>query len=289
MKKIMFVLVALLMASPAMASVDITCAAGPGPNDVTVSFTSSEANNVRAFALDISINDPCAWIAAVDCNHVGYGIYPGSIVIDDAGVVTDDGTCVGNPAQGPAGGTLGGLGTDGVTIEMGSLYEVGVESPPVQSGILVIVTLGGCDSNDDGVDVSIAENAIRGGVVMENPDEVVTVNLTGLNRDIDNCVEVGCQCYGDIAGSTGPDPDGLVNTADLGKLLGLLGPLGGASPPYQVCPVPPGFECMDITGSTGPTPDGCINTADLGKLLGYLGPLGGASPPYQGPCMTGIP
>lgn len=268
MKKIMFVLAALLMASPAMASVDITCAAGPGPNDVTVSFTSSEANNVRAFALDISTNDPCAWIAAVDCNHVGYGIYPGTIVIDDAGVVTDDGTCVGDPAQGPAGGTLGGLDTNGVTIEMGSLYEVGVESPPVQSGILVIVTLGGCDSGDDGVDVSIAENSVRGGVVMENPDEVVTVNATGLNLDMDNCAEPGCAtCQGDISG------DSFVTTQDLGMMIGALTQKGI---PYIIPKGDPLWnDCGDLSG------DDFMTTQDLGMLIGGLTQAG---VPYIIPC-----
>ncbi len=101
--------------------------------------------------------------------------------------------------------------------------------------------------------------------------------------------EVCCPCWGDIVGSTSPAPDGIVNTADLGALLGLLGPLFGSSPPYEVCPVPAGFECMDLAGSTSPAPDGCINTADLGALLGYLGPLFGSTPPYEGPCMPAPP
>lgn len=287
MKKIIFVVAVLLMASPALATVTITVTPGGDPCTVVIAFTSDEANNVRAFALDIMLDDPCAVIKDVNCVNAGYNIYPGAkgIKIDDSGVVTDYGSCEGDPSQGPAGGTLGGLDTNGVTIEMGSLYEVGVESPPAQSGDLVILTLDGCDSSGDAnIVVSVAENTIRGGVVMEDPDEVVTVD-TSDTADVPMGTCDICSCYGDIAGSMGPDPDNVVNTADLGKLLSLLGPLYGSTPPYEVCPVPPGFECMDIAGSMGPDPDGCINTADLGKLLSYLGPLYGTTPPYTGPCM----
>jgi hypothetical protein len=290
MKKIIFVAL-LLMASPALATVTITVDPGLDPCTVVIGFTSDEANNVRAFALDIMLDDPCATICDINCVSAGYNIYPGAkgIKIDDSGVVTDYGSCEGDPAQGPAGGTLGGLDTNGVTVEMGSLYEVGVDPPPAQSGDLVILTLCGCDSSGDAnIVVSVAENSIRGGVVMENPDEVVTVDTSDTALVPMGTCDI-CQCYGDITGSTGPDPDNLVNTADLSKLLGLLGPLSGASPPYEVCPVPAGYECMDIAGTTGPEPDGCINTADLSKLLGYLGPLSGSSPPYEGPCMTDIP
>jgi len=87
----------------------------------------------------------------------------------------------------------------------------------------------------------------------------------------------GCRCWGDIAGPFGP-PDNMVSTSDLGLLLATLGPVG---PPYEICPVPAGLECMDLAGPFGP-PDGCLSTSDLGALLAYLGPFG---PPYEGPCM----
>ncbi len=112
---------------------------------------------------------------------------------------------------------------------------------------------------------------------------------TGMSEDMSFILFNGCPCWGDIVGSTSPAPDGIVNTADLGAMLGLLGPLFGSSPPYEVCPVPTGWECMDLAGSTSPAPDGCINTADLGAMLGYLGPLFGSTPAYQGPCMPAPP
>jgi len=294
MKTVISLLLSLALVAPAFGTVTITLTTGPAPDNVTIGFTSDEPNNVRAFALDITIDDPCARIAEVNCVSTGYNIYPGGITIDDSGVVTDYGTCLANPSQGPDGGTQPGLGTQGVTIEMGSLYEAGVELPPAQSGDLVIITILGCDGDYcptmDGVTVSVAENTTRGGVVMENPYEIVSVDTSDTAvLHIPFSWGCGCDCWGDIAGSTGPYPDCKVDTADLGKLLALLGPLGGAAPPYQVCPVPPGFECMDIAGVTSPDRDGCINTADLGKLLTYLGPLAIADPPYTAECMYSFP
>ncbi|MHC4645105.1 MAG: hypothetical protein ACYTBJ_06370 [Planctomycetota bacterium] len=273
MKKIMFVLVALLMAAPAFGDVTITLAAGPGPNDVTVGFNNTEPNRVRAFALDIMLNDPCARISAVDCNNPEYGIYPGSIVIDDSGVVTDDGTCVGDPTQGPAGGTQPGLNTQGVTIEMGSLYEVGVDPPPLQSGNLVIITIEGCDGNtpEDDVTVSLAENSVRGGVVMENPDEVVTVDTSAtIVVDIPPCIPPGCPtCAGDLSGD---------NWKMLADMYMLIGKLNAAGPPYQIQILPsdpPTQWCADLNG------DGWIMLSDMYMLIGQLNAAG---PPYQIPC-----
>jgi hypothetical protein len=279
MKKIIIALVAL-MAVPAFGTVTITLSAGPGPNDVTVGFTSDEPNLVRAFALDIVLDDPCATIAEVNCVSADYGIYPGSIQINDQGEVTDDGTCVGNPAQGPAGGTQPGLDSNGVTIEMGSLYAEG-ETPPDNSGnpALVIITLGGCDSGDDDVTVSVAENDVRGGVVMENPDEVVTVDTSA--ELVAGASLVACEapcCYGDISGPVGV-PDGIVSTSDMSALLIAL---SNAGPPYSITPVPAGMECMDVSGPVG-VPDGAISTSDMSALLIHLN---NAGPPYQAGCMT---
>ncbi|MHC4645108.1 MAG: hypothetical protein ACYTBJ_06385 [Planctomycetota bacterium] len=277
MKKIMFVFTALLMAAPAFGDVTITLAVGPGPNNVTVGFTSNEPNNVRAFALDIAIDDPCARIVDVNCVSAGYFIYPGSITIDDSGVVADYGTCVGNPAQGPAGGTQPGLGTQGVTIEMGSLYEVGVDPPPAQSANLVIITIEGCDSDcpEDGVTVSVAENTTRGGVVMENPYEIVTVDTSDtVVADLPSGCG-GCSpcltCVGDL------NCDGWITLADLYCIIGLL---NSAGPPYQVQMPPPtgGCACMVCADSNG---DGWIMLVDMYMLIGRLNAAG---PPYQIPC-----
>jgi hypothetical protein len=233
-----------------------------------VSFDQSgEAELVRAIALDVTLDDPNVVIGAVDCVNADYGIYPGSISIDAGGNVTDWGNCDG-----------AGLDTNTVATEQGSLY-VGAANAPAQSGDLFIITLDGCTADGSGdVVVSITEDELRGGVVLEDPDLDPTVVLpadvtvTGLP----NCDE-GCPCYGDYTGPLGV-PDGQVSTSDMGALLGLLGAAGA---PYVVDPMPAGWECMDLTGPVG-VPDGVLSTSDMGALLGYLGTIGA---PYVGPCM----
>ena len=110
-----------------MAAVTVT-AVDKGKGKVDINYTDSEASQVRAFALDITV-DGSATITAVDPCHTGennatnrgHGIFPGTIVIV-GGVITNVGTPVAEVADAP-GDTLGGLGTGGVTIEMGSLYR----------------------------------------------------------------------------------------------------------------------------------------------------------------------
>jgi hypothetical protein len=180
MKKLIFVLAALLMATPAMAAVDITCAQVGDTNVVEISFNNSEPNKVRAIALDISTD---VNFAAIECVHADYYIFPGTIDIDAQGQVDDYGTCEAVPSQHPD--TLGGLDTNGITVEMGSLYEAGVDPDPVQSGVIVRLTL---DANCEDHEISIAENVIRAGIVMENPDEVPPLNITGCTVSLPPCV-----------------------------------------------------------------------------------------------------
>jgi hypothetical protein len=130
-----------------------------------------EPNKVRAFALDITVDNP-AKINTIDYNDPNYWVYPGSIEIVN-GEVND----VGSPVASPTfPGTLGGLDTNGITIEMGSLYyPTGDNSPnaPPNSGKLLKFRV----SKD--CTVTVAENAIRGGVVLTNPSLDPTVTLTG--------------------------------------------------------------------------------------------------------------
>ena len=181
-KSIIFVLAMCLFAAPAMAAVDITCS-DDGSGVVTVSWDAiGEPNLVRAFALDITV-DSGAVITAVNDVNVDYGIYPGSIVIVD-GNVADYGLPVADVNDGPAGATLPGLDSNGVTVEMGSLY-VGAVNAPDASGDLFTFTVDG-DCN-----VTIVENAVRGGVVLEDVLAAVDINAP--------VYEVAIECY------TGPD------------------------------------------------------------------------------------
>jgi hypothetical protein len=173
MKKLgLVVAVLMVVAAPALAAVNITCTADG--NIVTVSYeVSGEPNKVRAFALDITVQNP-ANINTIDYNDPNYWVYPGSIEIVN-GEVND----VGSPVASPTfPGTLGGLDTNGITIEMGSLYyPTGDNSPNApKTGIRKLLKFSVCHVFS-GCKVYIKENTVRGGVVLTNPtiDPTVTV------------------------------------------------------------------------------------------------------------------
>ncbi|MHC4476977.1 MAG: hypothetical protein ACYTEL_15125 [Planctomycetota bacterium] len=228
MKRLIVALMVLGTAAPVLADVVISVSAGPGPNDVTICYdASSEPNRVRMFSLDIAFDIwvDCfgAWIAEVNCVNRDYYIYPGSINIDASGDITDWGSCMCDSSY-P--GTWGGIDSNQVTIEMGSLY-VGEGNAPAKSGDLVIITLDGC-GHDDHVTVEVSENVIRRGVVMENPDEMVTVDLPRVAVQMSLptcwepvCWETRCECAGQPSGDG--TCDGSVNLADLFALKAAFG------------------------------------------------------------------
>ncbi|MCK4913457.1 MAG: hypothetical protein KAS69_02530 [Planctomycetes bacterium] len=230
-KSIIFVLAMCLFAAPAMAAVDITCS-DDGSGVVTVSWDkNAEPNMVRAFALDITV-DNGATITAVNDVNVDYGIYPGSIVIV-GGAVTEDGSPVADVNDGPAGTTLPGLDSNGVTVEMGSLY-VGDGNKPDASGDLFTFTVDG-DCN-----VTIVENVVRGGVVLEDAEVAVDINAPVYEvaiecyagqPDYDEWVAVGSpecwcyprQCHGDADNASEGKGGYWVFTQDLNVMLAAWG------------------------------------------------------------------
>jgi hypothetical protein len=193
-----------------MATVTVNLTPGGEPNTVVVSFTSTEGQLVRAIALDVQFSDPCAWIDDVNCVHAGYNIYPGSINIDAGGNVTNYGTCAGV------------LGDNAMTSEQGSLYEIGVDTPPTP-GNLFIITLEGCGQVGSGGDVviTVSENVLRGGIVMEDAGAPSAVVLNGTTVNIGECQIPPPVCPGDICDSStmGP-PDGTVDSGDFYKIYG---------------------------------------------------------------------
>jgi hypothetical protein len=152
----------------------------------------SEPNLVRAFSLDIQADNDVN-IVDVTLLSDDYIIHPGSIVIDTEGVVQDYGSPVAPQSDLPS-DTKPGLDSNGVTIEMGSLYApVGIPTPntPDPCGPLVSITV------DKSCTLTITANVSRagpGGLVMESPDEVVTVILPP--PTFVSCVT---ECYGAMA------------------------------------------------------------------------------------------
>jgi hypothetical protein len=182
--------------------------------------------NVRAFALDIWVDDGNI-LAIEDYNvgecidaNCGYGIFMGTIVIDGSGVVTDDGTPVAELADLPSDTLPGPPDSNGVTTEMGTLYEVGVVPGPAQtSGTLFKIVVSTVPCN-----LCITTNFSRAGIVLENGDSSEDISpsfTTNVSPSSPLCVPLagaGCAtCVGDVIA-----PWDIVNTADYDIVAGDL-------------------------------------------------------------------
>jgi hypothetical protein len=192
MRKMIFALVVVLLATPAWADIAIT-ATDLGDGNVQIDYSGTEL--ARAFALDITVDsgtiDAVTGFAVGDDNS-GYGIFPANfsryITVDAAtGEVADWAVAGYSPvADANDPGALGGIGTTGITVEMGSLYDT---QAPALTGTLCIV------STSDASSLSVTTNATRGNVVLEDASEA-TVDLSGAT-DVP---------IGGAAGYTGPYP-----------------------------------------------------------------------------------
>jgi len=274
MKKIMALLV-LCLAVPALATVTIT-AVDQGGGVVALNYAVSDANLVRAFALDVAVTGGAKITQLVAGSYKtngastaaskGYGIYPGTIDINSTtGVVAAYGSPVA-PAADP--GAAGALNSAAITLELGSVYQ-GDANKPATSGTLCKLTV------DKTTTICVTLNATRGGIVMENVALTPTVVLP-CNVAI---TVSACACWGDISGPTNV-PDGKVTLSDMNKLLSLLGPYKTAG--YTMT-TPSQYVCMDISGPTGKV-DGKLSLSDMNALLAYLG--GYKTAGYVAPCKS---
>jgi hypothetical protein len=248
MKKLCMLLAVVVAASPALAAVRIT--AEPNGKTVAIKYA-TDGEKVRAFALDITVSK--GKILTISdfirgestAAKPGYGIFPANFaryitVNADTGEVAkwdvNDYTPVADPCDS---GALGGLGTGGITIEMGALYfptEDNSPNAPPNSGTLFNLTV------SEEATVTVALNEIRGGVVLTDPEKPATVVLSQATAvvaggdvaaasasDYAEWVAVGkpaCwayprQCHGDadglaVAGKTGTY---YVGTDDLNILI----------------------------------------------------------------------
>jgi len=234
MKNVMFVLALLVLAVPVWAAtnVEITCQTTPGDPNVTIGYIKTGDGHVRAFALDIVVTSP-ALILDVKCVSADYYIYPGSIQIDeDTGTVTDEGSCVCDDGDYPVDTLPGPPDSNGVTIEMGSLYDDVPplddpchQTPPSDSGTLLILTV------DSECCITVTENILRGGIVLEDPQATPTLDLP----DGNDCCVTGLDCF--------PSADPMyANWVTVGK---------------------PGSWCCDYQAQGDTNGDGAISALDL--------------------------
>lgn len=195
MKKVIFPLVVAVLAAPAWATITVTVT-DLGDGKAAIDYSGTEL--ARAFALDITVDvgsiEAISDFAIGDDNN-GYGIFPANfsrfITVDPVtGEVMDWAIAGYTPVADPGDpGALGGLGTNGITIEMASLYDT--KAPPLQGRLCVITVSEPCK-------VTVATNATRGNVVLENASQAV-VDLTGATE-----IAVGSPA---VDGYTGPQPD----------------------------------------------------------------------------------
>jgi len=197
MRKTFFVLVVAVLTTPVWAAVTIT-ATDLGEGVIAIDYSSDETMLVRAFALDITVDtgtiDDINDFAVGDDNN-GYGIFPANfsryITVDPVTGEVGDWSVAGySPvADGNDPGALGGLGTNGITIEMGSLYDT--NAPATQGRLCTITCSETCL-------LTVTTNATRGNVVLEDASEAA-VDLTGATN-----VQI---TTGVIASYTGPQMD----------------------------------------------------------------------------------
>jgi hypothetical protein len=191
------------MTSPAWSAVVIT-GSNVGP-EVTVSYSFvGEPNSVRAFALDIVVDTAVITDVNDDVNP-DYNIYPGSIVIA-GGEVTEDGNAVADPCDYPA-DTQPGVGSIGVTVEMGALYSPPNDgNGPPSAGDLLKFTV------DADCNVSITLNEARGGVVLTDPTQDPTsFTAPGTDPTPPYLVEIdtGPECWNFLGQCHGDSDDTL--------------------------------------------------------------------------------
>ena len=266
MKKIVLMLAVLLLAVPAMAEVFITVEyEDEGVIAIKYDAREEDPNLVRAFALDICLTggatiDDISDFKVGESNSVdpGYGIFMGSIQIDEEGEVVSYGNPVA-PDESP--GSVGILGDPNITIELGSLYYDEANAPD-PCGLLCKITVSGT------CDLCITENETRGGIVMEDLS-AVDVNLPVCPLEI----IVDCPCLGDIADTDmNPGPDTRVDSGDMGALLVELIFNGDSQDEWVLTsPSEDMLWCMDIADTDmNPGADGRIDSGDMGALLVHL-------------------
>ncbi len=269
MKKLLTLIAVLALTAPVFAAqgdpnVLISCT-DEGGGIVRVDYEVLVEDGVtpalmRGVALDITvdagtideISDYATGSTPADSTMIptGYSVFMGSIQFAaDPNYVSDFGDPVAPNTDPDA---LDGLGSMGITVELGSLYAEG-DPAPGMSGMLFRLTV------TDECDMTIAANTTRGGCVLEDgsPANVVSPGC----HIIPGPTEPPCwSCPGQPFGDT--NGDGNVNFADLINLKKAFNTTSAGSPhgtdagEYNCC--------VDFDHS------GAINFAELIKLKQYF-------------------
>ncbi|OHB61389.1 MAG: hypothetical protein A2167_02990 [Planctomycetes bacterium RBG_13_46_10] len=208
MKKMALILMVFLLSSSVWATeVTITCT-DEGGGIVRIDYAASGSPKVRAFALDIMVDkgtiDQISNFKKGESvtGDKGYGIFPANFsryinVDPNTGQVTTWDVSNYTPvADANDLNALGGLGTNGITIEMGAIYFPADDSSPNapdNAGTLCKIKV------SESANVSVSENATRGGVVLTDPSVdpiVITIGCpVTLNPLADNSSSNSSGCF----------------------------------------------------------------------------------------------
>ncbi|MFA6426616.1 MAG: hypothetical protein WCW64_10625 [Phycisphaerae bacterium] len=190
MKKLVLVLAIALIVAPSFGALTLTLERQGTTNKVDLKYSDANALNLpRGFALTVSVSGGAA-IDAVTAAKIGvstqaapgYGIFPGTIVINGSGVVTDNGSPL--AAAGDPGALDQVMPSSSFVIELGSLYAPvtpGTDvNSPLTAGTLCTFDVN-CAAATGDISISVAEEEVlRGGIVLENgamPNPALTASL----------------------------------------------------------------------------------------------------------------
>ena len=262
MRKVVLLLVAVLLAAPAMAVVEIS-ATDNGDSTVTIGYNCTEGELPRGIALAIARTDgdAVAESAVVDpvyntfidwaySNLEGY----------DVGM--------GHPFADPTAAGVATLPAADFSLCMGVLDQGGNQAAgPGSLANLVTITFSGTSGT-----FSLDVDNLRGGVVGSQLEvSILTPRFT--------VGGVACTCNGDANDSNN------ISVGDLSTIVSFLSPdYAGTTPPYTCDPTPAGYECYDANQ------DNKISVGDLSYIVSFLSPAyAGTTPPYTTPDGVCVP
>jgi hypothetical protein len=281
MKKVLLVVLAIAIATPAMAAVTLTGTSTgltatvgyswdgtgklPRAFGLTVTATGGKIASVQGYKTD----------GASTAASKGFGIFPKGIVIDAGGNATAYGSPV-EPNSLPGGGAADGSSYHCI-VALGSLYAASAPGDaPAASGTLFTVTCAtgatqvvitpettyrGGVVGEDANGITVAAKTIAVGAVLEAIKSTAPEYATWVAWGKPNCWAYKKQCNGDITGTSALGKP--VSTAD----LNILKPAFGASD-SALALVTNGI-CADLNHAAALGKR--VSTADLNVLKTYFG------------------
>ena len=208
MRLIVLVIAMLSAVTSAMAAVTITADVnsvvvvrdGVVHKTVTIGYISDV--NVRSFALDINVDSGMTVnnirdFKVGESNSVsrGYGIFPGRFrdYINPSNPDWEDPNY--NPVTpwNAPGAEGSGLDTPRMVVEMGALYQDDANRPNLSGTLFTfdVNSEGGVDCN-----LTISKNALRGGIIDDNGNEITATNLPLVKRVYFTCCCIVPDCVG---------------------------------------------------------------------------------------------